>query len=452
MTSFTLPQLSISMEEGTVTAWLVEDGASVTAGEPIVEIETDKATVQVEAPASGEIRIVAPAGATLAVDALLAEIGDRAAAAQIQRALSSDEPVRAAPRRSRELRFAEPAVASAGPEISLPVPVDEADPGRRPTDLDEVELLELYRTMARIRAFEEQVIDAYGARLVPGSTHPCIGQEAIKTGAVSALAPDDLVLATYRGHGEALALGVDPVAVMSELMARASGLCKGKGGSMHLSDPERGLIMTNAIVAAHIPIAGGVALSCKHRATGQVVACFFGDGAACEGEFFETLNMAKLWHVPLVLVCENNGWAISVPTSVSQATPDIADRARGFGMPASAVDGNDLLAVRAAVAEAVDRARADGGPTLVECKTVRWERHSALSAGADPEEGRRAWQRVDPIPRFRNALLAWGIHASELDSIDEGARQEARSTRELAEQAPFPSASSVLEDVFAPQG
>ena len=149
--------------------------------------------------------------------------------------------------------------------------------------------------------------------------------------------------------------------------------------------------MTNAIVAGHIPIAGGVALR-KHRDTGQVVACFFGDGASCEGEFFETLNMAQLWQVPLVLVCENNGWAISVPTALSQATPDVADRARGFGMPASVVDGNDVIAVRDAVAAGVDRARAGGGPTFVECKTVRWERHSALSAGADPVEGRRAWQ------------------------------------------------------------
>jgi pyruvate dehydrogenase E1 component alpha subunit len=219
---------------------------------------------------------------------------------------------------------------------------------------------------------------------------------------------------------------------------------------MHLSDPERGLIMTNAIVAGHIPIAGGVALSCKHRATGQVVACFFGDGASCEGEFFETLNMAQLWQVPLVLVCENNGWAISVPASLSQATPDIADRARGFGMPASVVDGNDLIAVRSAVAEAVDRARGGGGPTLVECKTVRWERHSALSAGADPVEGRRAWQRVDPIPRFRAALFAWAVADSEtLAGIDAEAAQEAAEVRRLAEQAPFPSPDSVYEDVFA---
>jgi TPP-dependent pyruvate/acetoin dehydrogenase alpha subunit len=334
---------------------------------------------------------------------------------------------------------------------AIPVPVDEAVPGARPAGLTDEDLVGLFRTMVRIRRFEEQVIEAYSERLVPGSTHPCIGQEATKAGAISALAPDDLVLATYRGHGEALALGVDSTAVMAELMARATGVCKGKGGSMHLAEPAKGLVMTNAIVAGHLPIAGGVALSVKHRGTGQVVACFFGDGASCEGEFFETLNMAQLWQVPLVLVCENNGWAISVPTSKSQATPDVADRARGFGMPAAVVDGNDPVAVRAAVAEAADHARGGLGPMFVEAKTVRWERHSALSAGADPEEGRRAWQRVDPIPRFRKSLVAWEVATSgELDAIDEQARAEAAHARAEAEQAPFPAPESVFEDVFAP--
>jgi TPP-dependent pyruvate/acetoin dehydrogenase alpha subunit len=335
--------------------------------------------------------------------------------------------------------------------ITMPVPVAEAVAGPRPDDLTDEFLLGLLRTMCRIRRFEEQVIDAYDKRLVPGSTHPCIGQEATKAGAVSAIRDDDLVLATYRGHGEALAKGLDPVSVMAELMCRSTGICKGKGGSMHLAEPDKGLISTNAIVAGHIPIAGGVALSCKHRETGQVVLCFFGDGASCEGEFFETLNMAKIWTVPLVFICENNGWAISVPTSKSQATPDIADRARGFDIPSLIVDGNDPLAVRLAVLEGVERARSGRGPTFVECKTVRWERHSALSAGADPAAGREAWQRVDPIPRFRNALLTWGVATdADFDAIDDEAVEEAARARREAEAAPFPTPQSVHEDIFAP--
>jgi pyruvate dehydrogenase E1 component alpha subunit len=332
-----------------------------------------------------------------------------------------------------------------------PVPVDEALPGPRPDGVDDATLLELYREMVRVRAFEHEVIDAFAKGLIPGSTHPCIGAEGIKAGALSTLRPDDLVFATYRGHGEALIKGVDPVSMMAEVMGRATGVCKGKGGSMHLSEPAVGLISTNAIVAGHIPMAGGAALSCRFRQTGQVVLCFFGDGASCEGEFFEAMNMAMLWKVPLVFICENNGIAISVPTSKSQATPDIADRARGFGMPAAIVDGNDVLAVRDAVAAGVARARAGEGPTFVECKTVRWERHSAFSAGgSDPAEQRLAWQRVDPIPRFRNALVAWQLATeSDLDELEAGIRADTRSIREEAERAPFPGPDAVYEDIFA---
>jgi pyruvate dehydrogenase E1 component alpha subunit len=332
-----------------------------------------------------------------------------------------------------------------------PIPVDEVVPGPRPDGADDDSLLSLYREMVRVRVFEEEVIDAFGKGLIPGSTHPCIGAEAIKAGALSTLRPDDLVFATYRGHGEALIKGVEPVSMMAELMGRATGVCKGKGGSMHLSEPSVGLVSTNAIVAGHIPMAGGAALSCQFRRTGQVVLCFFGDGASCEGEFFEAMNMAMLWSVPLVLICENNGIAISVPTSKSQATPDIADRAHGFGMPAAIVDGNDVLAVRAAVAEGVARARAGEGPTFVECKTVRWERHSAFSAGgSDPGEQRRAWQRVDPIARFRKSIVAWGIATEvELDDLESAIRAETREIRAGAERAPFPEPSTIYEDIFA---
>jgi TPP-dependent pyruvate/acetoin dehydrogenase alpha subunit len=334
----------------------------------------------------------------------------------------------------------------------LPIPVEEASAGPRPADLDDSHLLRLYRTMARIRCFEEEVVAAFAAGLIPGSTHPCIGQEAIKAGAIDVLEPSDLVLGTYRGHGEAIAKGVNPVGIMAEVMARATGLCKGKGGSMHLADPDAGLISTNAIVAGHIPMAGGVALSCQFRKTGQIVLCFFGDGAACEGEFFETLNMAMIWKVPLVFVCENNGVAISVPVSKSQATPDIADRARGFGMPAAIVDGNDVFAVRRAVADAAERARRQDGPSFIECKTVRWERHSAFSAGGtDVAEQRRAWQRVDPLLRLRKALIGWRVAADEdLDRIDREAQDEALAARSEAEAAPFPDPDSVFQDVFAP--
>jgi TPP-dependent pyruvate/acetoin dehydrogenase alpha subunit len=335
--------------------------------------------------------------------------------------------------------------------IAYPLPADSAPIGEQPHAIDPEHLLRLYRDMVRVRAFEEEVVEAFRAGLIPGSTHPSIGQEAIKTGALDAIEARDLILATYRGHAEALLKGVDAVGIMAELMGRRSGINGGKGGSMHLADPSRGLMTTNAIVAGHIPHAGGVALSCQFRKTGQVVLCFFGDGASCEGEFFETLNMAMLWQVPLVLICENNGYAISVPTSKSQATPDIADRARGFGMPATIVDGNDVLAVRGAVGEAAKRARSGGGPTFIECKTLRWEYHSGFSSGAKGgEERKAARERVDPVRRYRRSLIAWRLASEDdLDKTQSEQHRWAKEIRAAAEQGPPTGIESIWDHVYA---
>lgn len=310
--------------------------------------------------------------------------------------------------------------------------------------------LALYRQMLVIRKFEEAAIEQFSKGLITGSTHPCIGQEAIPVGVCAALQRGDLALATYRGHGAAIAKGADPKALMAELLTRETGCCKGRGGSMHVCDVEKGLLGTNAIVAGHIPIAGGVALAAKMRNSGQVVVCFFGDGATCEGEFSETLNMAVLWQLPLVFVCENNGWAISVPVSESQSTPDIADRARGFGAPGVSVDGNDVVSVKNAMSDAAARARTGGGPTLVECKTVRWERHSAFSSGkpVDPELARR-WRAADPIPRFAAQLESSGVGRAALASEDAAAAEIVREAVEFAAASPHPSPESVHEGVYA---
>jgi pyruvate dehydrogenase E1 component alpha subunit len=311
-------------------------------------------------------------------------------------------------------------------------------------------LVGLYHRMVMIRAFEEKAIELFGKGLITGSTHPCIGQEAIVVGACSAVEPSDLVLATYRGHGAAIAKGCDPKSLMAELLTRVTGCCKGRGGSMHLCDKEKGFLGTNAIVAAHLPIAGGVALSCKLRKNAQVVLCFFGDGAACEGEFFETLNLSALWKVPLIFICENNGYAISVPTALSQATPDIADRARGFRIPAVSIDGNDLLEVQAKTVDAAAHARQGHGPFMLECKTVRWERHSAFSAGRyeNPEEAQR-WKKVDPIPRFAHELLQMGAPADQLGGVEAAARAVIDEAVEFAINSPLPEPRSVYDGIFA---
>ena len=310
--------------------------------------------------------------------------------------------------------------------------------------------LSLYQQMVLIRRFEESAIELFAKGMITGSTHPCIGQEAIPVGVCSALEPSDFILATYRGHGAALAKGSDPARLMAELLTRSTGCCRGRGGSMHVCDAQKGVLGTNAIVAGHIPMAGGAALASKLRGTREVTVCFFGDGAACEGETFETLNMAALWKLPLLFVCENNGYAISVTVSQSQSTPDIADRARGFEIPSWIVDGNDPLAVRDAALQALTHMRSGGGPAFLECKTVRWERHSAFSSGkyANPEEAQR-WKTVDPIPRLAAALRDAGIGDAELEARTTAATSAVAEAVRFALDSPQPAAESVFDGIFA---
>lgn len=309
----------------------------------------------------------------------------------------------------------------------------------------------MLRQMWLIRYFEEAAIRLYGEGYYKGSTHPYIAQEATAVGVCAALEAKDLVLATYRGHGAAIAKGSDPETMMAELLGRQTGLCKGKGGSMHLSDTGLNFLGANAIVAAHIPIAGGVALAHQLDHDGAVTVCFFGDGASCEGIFYETCNMAALWKLPLVLVCENNEFAISTHVSESISVPNISLRAQGFGFPGVTIDGRDTFAVYDTAREAVERARQGGGPTLIEAKSVRWTRHSAVSAGGygSGGEGER-WRQTDPIPRFREALLAQNVLSeAQADQIETEAKQEIEAAIQFAIDSPVPAPEQLYEDIFA---
>jgi pyruvate dehydrogenase E1 component alpha subunit len=311
-------------------------------------------------------------------------------------------------------------------------------------------MLHWYEQMWTIRYFEENAIASFRKGLFGGSTHPCICQEAICVGAASALRPTDQVFATYRGHGHAIARGLDPKAMMAELLCKQTGCCGGRGGSMHLCDVSRDFWGTNAVVAAHIPIAAGMALSNKLRKNGRVAVVFFGDGASCEGVFFETLNMAVLWKVPLVFVCENNGYAISVPTKLAIPIDNISQRAAGFGLPGTTVDGNDPVVVYDAMKQAAARARDGEGPTLLECKTVRWERHSAISAGKyENEEAMLAWKRADPIPRLDRVLRERGVAEAELRDCQKRAKKLNEAALEFAIQSPVPPPQKVGEFVFS---
>ncbi len=319
-----------------------------------------------------------------------------------------------------------------------------------PSELKLQTLLAWYEQMCLIRFFEENAISSYRKGLFTGSTHPCIAQEAIAVGAAAAIEPNDYVLATYRGHGHALAKGLDAKRVMAELFTKSIGCSGGRGGSMHLIDVSKGLLGTNAIVAAQIPIAGGVALASKLKKDGRVTVVFFGDGATCEGAFFETLNMATLWKIPLIFVCENNGFAISVRTENAIPLERIAQRAAGFGLPGVTVDGNNPLDVYAAVREAATRARRGDGPTLVECKTVRWERHSAICAGSYKDENEATkWKTVDPIPRFSRTLRENGATEADLQDRQARAKRTADEAIDFAIKSEAPPPESVGDFVYA---
>ncbi|MGI5877430.1 MAG: thiamine pyrophosphate-dependent dehydrogenase E1 component subunit alpha [Christensenellales bacterium] len=311
-------------------------------------------------------------------------------------------------------------------------------------------LLDIYHMMHIIRKFEEQAYELFGRNLLRGSVHLYAGQEAIAASVCALLNDDDYITSTHRGHGHCLAKGSDPRYAMAELMGKETGFCKGRGGSMHIADFDRGNLGANAIVGGGIPIATGAALSAKMRGTRQVAVSFFGDGASNQGIFHESLNLAAVWKLPAVYVCENNGFGISVPVRESTSVPDIAVRAAAYGIPGEVVDGNDAIAVYAAAQRAIERARAGEGPTLIECKTYRWFGHWT----GDPQVYRtreevEAWKEKCPIKRLRAELLARGLASAEaLDELEARAGRTIAEAVEFALSSPEPDPTRVMDDVF----
>ncbi len=310
--------------------------------------------------------------------------------------------------------------------------------------------IEMYRKMTRIRKFERAAFELYQAGKLPGFMHISIGQEATAVGACSALRADDYLTSTHRGHGDTIAKGVAVEDAMAELFGRATGICRAKGGSMHIADFSQNILGANGIVAAGTPIALGAALSAKKRGTDQVALSFFGDGATESGPTHESMNMARLWQVPLIFVRQNNQYAESTPLSEHQGIPDVVEWAKGYGMPAARVDGNDVLDVYAAVKEAVERARRGEGPSFIESETYRWYGHNIGDPGTwRPEEEVEAWKAKDPIPRFRKVILEHeAATEADLEAIEaeEGERLEAAI--QAAEKAPPPELATALEDVY----
>jgi pyruvate dehydrogenase E1 component alpha subunit len=311
--------------------------------------------------------------------------------------------------------------------------------------------LTLYRQMVQIRRFEEELFRLFLKRPMPGSMHQYIGQEAVAVGVCAHLAKEDYVTSTHRGHGHCIAKGVEIKAIMAEMFAKKTGCCKGMGGSMHIADFGVGMLGANAIVGAGIPIATGAGWSCKARYPGRVSLAFFGEGAANEGAFHEGINLAAVWRLPVVFVCENNLYNFSVHYKKTMLLDNVADRAAAYGIPGQVVDGMDLLAVYGAAGEAIKRARQGDGPTLLECKTYRFMGHSRFEpAGYRSKEEVEAWKKRDPIPMLREWLLKSLLTSeAEFEEIDNAVAMEIEAAVAFAEQSPDPEPDDYARYIFA---
>src|SRR5215510_5721981 len=313
----------------------------------------------------------------------------------------------------------------------------------------------MLRKMILIREFDLLAIELRKAKKIFGALHPYVGEEAVAVGVCAALAPSDRITSTHRGHGHCIAKGADVNRMMAELFGRVDGYCKGKGGSMHIADFGIGMLGANGIVAGGLPIASGAALAAQLEGAGGVVACFFGDGATGEGEFHESLNIAALWKLPVIFVCENNRYGADNAVESVRVVADISLHAAAYGMPGVAVDGNDVLAVREATAEAVARARRSEGPTLLHCQTFRWLFHAMRDA--PPPETRPAallaeWRDRDrdPIARFESFLTGQGIVSEvAVGALRGDVKRALAAAVDFAEASPYPDPDDLLVDMFA---
>jgi len=320
--------------------------------------------------------------------------------------------------------------------------------------LEPQQCLQMYRQMVTIRTFDQRAVEEFHAGNIPGVVHAYIGQEAVAVGVCTALRRDDKIVSTHRGHGHTIAKGADIKLMMAELFGRSNGYCHGKGGSMHIADFSVGMLGANGIVGAGLPIATGAALAASLEKSDRVAVAFFGDGASNEGAFHGSLNLASIWKLPAVYVCENNRWAIAVPASYALSVPEVSARAAAYNIPGVTVDGTDVLAVYEATAQAVQRARAGGGPTLIECMTYRWRMHSEQRGNAAdprPPEAVALAQQHDSIATFGAWLQEQGIATpATLAQIEHDVQAAVEGAIAFAKASPLPRPEDALQEVFAP--
>lgn len=306
------------------------------------------------------------------------------------------------------------------------------------------------RQMYTGRAFEEMAEKLYALGKIHGTMHLSMGMEASAVGTIAAIEDGDYILGTHRGHTQLVAYGADLNRMMSEFMGKANGYCRGRGGSMHIADVPGGYLGAQGIVGGNIPLAIGVGLTIRNTKSDKVCLCFFGDGASNEGAFHESLNMAAIWNLPIVFVCENNQYGMSMSVKDAMAIDRISDRASSYGMPGVTVDGNDVMAVYEAVLEAVKRARAGEGPSLVENSTYRWRGHSKSDANRyRTKEEIAAWMKKDPIVKLEKQLIKEGVLTqAEAESIEAGAQKAIESAVEFADESPEPDVATIYEGVY----
>ena len=323
------------------------------------------------------------------------------------------------------------------------------------TQPSRAEMLALYRVMLVIRRTEEQLAKSHQAGLIPGACHTYIGEEAVAAGVCAHLRKEDVIFSTHRGHGHALAKGVSPRELIAELFGRATGVSRGRGGSMHLFSPEVGLLGTTGIVGPNILQATGAGYTFKLLKTGHVSVGFFGDGAVNNGAFHEGLNLAAIWQLPVIFVCENNMYATEVPFAYATRNTDVASRGPAYGLPSAGVDGNDVLAVYAVAQEAVARARAGGGPTLIECRTYRTRSHAEgmRDVGYRTRDEVEAWKARDPIQCLKDQMLSEGLApAGDFEAIEAEVQAQVEEAAEFAKNSPWPDPGTAVQHIYSESG
>jgi pyruvate dehydrogenase E1 component alpha subunit len=455
-----MPDLATTGSDIRLVRWLAQPGEAVKRGQPLVEVETDKALSTVESSIAGVLREV-----SIRPDAMVCA-GQVIAVFEVEVAMPAAAPSAspAAAQRSvpapAQFREPRPPAQTHLPPAPIQVvrerhPQTAAPPAQMPPlpapIQDRSFLIGLYERMVLIRQFEERVKFLFLEGTMPGTIHQCQGQEATAVGVCAALESGDWITSTFRGHGHALAKGLTPQELLDELFGARTGCCQGKGGSMHVGNPDKGMLTGIAIVAGGIPLAAGMALAFRMRKSAQVVACFFGDGAVAEGAFHEGVNMAALWKLPVIFVCENNLYGASTHISKVMRNTQIADRAAGYGFRGETVDGNDVLAVYDAARRAAAEARAGRGPVLLELLTYRRTGHSRRDpCHYQPKEEREAWFSRDPLERFAARLQERGdVSAADLEAVNTRVQAWIEEAVAKSRLAPQPTLSDLETDVLA---